>query len=53
MKVGRPRDRSTGISTADAESITVRGRDLTRLIGSMSFTDYFVLLLMGRPPTAS
>jgi citrate synthase len=52
MKVGRPRDRSTGISTADAESITVRGRDLTQLIGSMSFTDYFVLLLMGRPPTA-
>ncbi len=52
MKVGRPRDRSSGISTADAVSITVRGRDLTQLIGTMSFTDYFVLLLMGRPPTA-
>jgi citrate synthase len=52
VKVGRPRDRSTGISTADAVSITVRGRDLTQLIGTMSFTDYFVLLLMGRPPSA-
>jgi citrate synthase len=51
LKVGRPRDRSTSISTADAVSITVRGRDLTQLIGTMSFTDYFVLLLMGRPPT--
>jgi citrate synthase len=52
MKIGRPRDRSSSISTADAVSITVRGRDLTQLIGTMSFTDYFVLLLVGRPPTA-
>ena len=52
MKVGRARDRSSGISTADAVSITVRDRDLIELIGTMSFTDYFVLLLMGRPPSA-
>ena len=52
MKVGRPRDRTSSISTADATSITVRERDLAGLIGTISFTDYFVLLLMGRPPTA-
>jgi citrate synthase len=51
VKVGRPRDRSTSISTADAVSISVRGRDLTQLIGTMSFTDYFVFLLTGRAPT--
>lgn len=52
MKVGRPRDRSSGISTADAVSVTVRGRDLSQLIGTMTFTDYFMFLLMGRTPTA-
>jgi len=52
VKVGRPRDRTSSISTADATSITVRERDLAGLIGTISFTDYFVLLLMGRPPTA-
>lgn len=51
MKVGRPRDRTSSISTATATSITVRERDLTELIGTMPFTDYFVLLLMGKPPT--
>jgi citrate synthase len=52
LKVGRPRDRSSSISTADAVSVTVRGRDLAQLIGTMTFTDYFVFLLMGRTPTA-
>jgi citrate synthase len=52
VKVGRPRDRTSSISTADATSITVRERDLCALIGTMSFTDYFVLLLVGKPPTA-
>ena len=52
MKVGRLRDRNSGISTADATSITVRGRDLAELIGTLSFTEYFVLLLTGRPPSA-
>jgi citrate synthase len=52
LKVGRPRDRSSSISTADAVSVTVRGRDLAQLIGTMTFTDYFVFLLMGTMPTA-
>jgi len=51
VKVGRPRDRTSSISTANATSITVRDRDLCAMIGTMSFTDYFVLLLTGRPPT--
>jgi citrate synthase len=51
VKIGRPRDRTTGISRADAHSIAVRERDLAQLIGTMTFTDYFVLLLMGRPPS--
>jgi citrate synthase len=33
-------------------SVTVRGRDLAQLIGTMTFTDYFVFLLMGTMPTA-
>ncbi len=32
--------------------MTVRERDLAELIGTLSFTDYFVLLLMGRLPSA-
>jgi citrate synthase len=52
VKVGRPRDKTSSISTADATSITVRERDLAGMIGTVSFTDYFVLLLMGRLPTA-
>jgi citrate synthase len=52
VKAGRPRDRTSSISTADATSITVRERDLCALIGTMTFTDYFVLLLVGKPPTA-
>jgi len=51
VKVGRPRDRTSSISTANATSITVRERDLCDMIGTMTFTDYFVLLLMGTPPT--
>jgi citrate synthase len=51
VKVGRPRDKTSSISTATATSITVRERDLMQMIGTMTFTDYFVLLLMGRPPS--
>jgi citrate synthase len=39
------------ICAADATSITVRGRSLMDLIGTLSFTEYFMLLLMGRLPT--
>lgn len=43
---------TTGICTLDETSVTVRGRQLIDLIGTISFTEYFVLLLVGRLPTA-
>jgi citrate synthase len=52
MLIGKPGPATTSISTADATSITVRGRDLTAdLMGRLSFTDYFHLLVTGREPT--
>ena len=52
MRIGKQDAPFTAISTSDASSITVRGRDLCReLIGKIDFTDYFFLLLMGKPPT--
>jgi citrate synthase len=52
MLIGKAGSAATSISTADAASITVRGRDLTSdLMGRLSFTDYFHLLMTGREPT--
>ena len=52
MRIGKQDAPFTAISTADAASITVRGRDLCRdLIGKIDFADYFFLLLMGEEPT--
>lgn len=52
MKIGSQQHRSTAISAANAETILVRGRDLVReLIGSISFTEHFWLLLTGSLPT--
>src|ERR671931_2564689 len=43
---------STGISHASPDRVEVRGRDLAGdLMGSVSFTEYFHLLLTGRQPT--
>jgi len=53
MLIGKAGDARTSISTADAASITVRGRDLcSDLMGRASFTEYFHLLLTGEEPTA-
>jgi citrate synthase len=53
MMIGKAGAAVTSISTADASSVTVRGRDLAGdLMGSLSFTDYFFLLVTGREPTA-
>ncbi|MDZ5697478.1 citryl-CoA lyase [Chelativorans sp. M5D2P16] len=50
--IGKRGSATTSISTADAASITVRGRDLTReLMGHVSFSSYFFLLSTGRSPT--
>lgn len=54
MRIGKQDAPFTAISTSDAASITVRGRDLcSELIGKIDFTDYFFLMLMGRDPDAN
>lgn len=54
MKIGKATIPRTTISTSDEHSITVRGEDLCHeLIGKISFTDYFHLLLTGLRPSAS
>lgn len=48
MTAGSPVSR---ISQAYPDRVEVRGRDLTALMGSLGFTEYFHLLLTGREPT--
>ena len=44
-------DAKTAIAEATAEAVTVRGHDLTsELMGHLSLTEMFFLLLMGRVP---
>jgi citrate synthase len=51
MRIGKQDTPYTAISTSDAASITIRGKDLcSELIGKIDFADYFFLLLMGRTP---
>lgn len=50
--IGNSIEGASAISTADATSITVRGRDLAGdLMGRLTFTQYFYLLCTGREPT--
>lgn len=52
MKIGKHTVPRTAISTSDEDTIVVRGHDLCgELIGHLSFTDYFHLLLTGRRAT--
>jgi len=54
LKIGRQDKRSTAISTSNADTIVVRGRDLAReLIGTIGFTDHFWLLVTGSLPTSA
>ncbi len=54
MKIGSQAHRSTAISASNASTILVRGRDLAReLIGQISFTEHFWLLLTGTMPSAA
>src|SRR5665213_1228613 len=54
LKIGRHDETRSAISTSNAETILVRGHDLTsELIGKISFTDHFWLLLTGAMPTAA
>jgi citrate synthase len=52
MQIGKPGDPVTHISQAYPDRVEIRGRDLTaELMGSLSFTEYFHLLLTGKEPT--
>src|SRR5215216_2002141 len=52
MQIGEAGLPSSEISQAYPDRVEVRGRDLTGdLMGSLSFTEYFHLLLTGREPT--
>jgi len=54
VKIGRQTQKSTAISTANAEAIIVRGRDLcSELIGRIGFTDHMWLLITGDLPSAA
>src|ERR1700761_1975737 len=53
MKIGKETIPRTAISTSNSQTIVVRGRDLSEeLIGKISFTDYFYLLVTGQVPSA-
>ena len=53
MRIGKQDAPYTAICTSDADSITVRGRDLTgEIIGKVDFTSYFWLLVTGQEPNA-
>ncbi len=52
MLIGKPGAAVTAIATADAASITVRGRDLAAdLMGRLTFTEFFFLSATGREAT--
>jgi citrate synthase len=52
MQIGRAGAAVSGIAQAYPDRVEVRGRDLTGdLMGRLSFTEYFHLLLTGREPT--
>ena len=52
MRASNPREAVTAICTAAPDRVEVRGRDLCEdLMGHLSFTAYFYLLLTGREPT--
>ena len=52
LRIGKPGSLATAIATADAGSVTVRGYDLVGdLMGRLTFTEYFHLLVTGREPS--
>jgi citrate synthase len=54
MKIGGQHSHSSAISTSNAETILVRGRDLcAELLGNVSFTDHVWLLVTGELPSAA
>ncbi len=53
MLIGKPGEAKSAIASAEAARIEVRGRDLVDdLMGRLTFTEYFYLLVTGHEPTA-
>src|SRR6478609_483732 len=53
MRIGKQDAPYSAICTSDAESITVRGKDLVgELIGQIDFSSYFWFLVTGQQPNA-
>jgi citrate synthase len=54
VKIGSQAHHSSAISTSNAQTILVRGKDLSgELIGQISFTEHCWLLIAGAMPTAA
>ena len=54
MKIGKATVPRSAITTSNAQTIVVRGQDLSRdLIGQVNFADYFHFLLTGHKPDAA
>lgn len=54
MKIGKHKDPSSSISTSNSQTIVVRGFDLCKdLIGSVSLTEHFWLLVTGKRATTA
>jgi citrate synthase len=54
MQIGKPGAARTALCLAEADRILVRGRDLAGdLMGRLTFTDLFHLLMTGREPDAN
>src|ERR1700723_3074991 len=54
LKIGRQDRHSSAIATSNEETVVVRGRDLARdLMGRLSFTEHFWLLVTGVMPAAA
>src|SRR5258705_9770601 len=52
MRIGKQDQPFTAIATSDADTITVRGKDLCGdLIGKVGFMDYFYFLVTAKMPT--
>jgi citrate synthase len=52
MQIGKPGPAVSGIARAYPDRVEVRGRDLTGdVMGRLTFTEYFHLLVTGREPT--
>jgi citrate synthase len=54
LLIGKPGPAKTAIATAASTGVEVRGRDLVSdLMGRVTFTEYFYLLMTGNEPTAA